>query len=33
MRKNKLSRQLDQAVKNEDYETAARLRDKIQALT
>jgi protein arginine kinase activator len=31
--RNKLRRQLDQAVKNEDYETAARLRDKIQALS
>jgi len=28
----KLRRQLEQAVKNEDYETAAKLRDQIQAL-
>ncbi len=28
----KLRRQLDQAVKNEDYETAATLRDQIKAL-
>ena len=28
----KLRRQLEQAVKNEDYESAAKLRDKIQAL-
>lgn len=28
----KLRRQLDEAVKNEDYETAATLRDKIEAL-
>lgn len=27
-----LHRQLDQAIKNEDYETAANLRDRIQAL-
>lgn len=32
IQRNKLSRQLDQAVKNEDYETAAKLRDQIQAL-
>lgn len=31
--RNKLKRQLEQAVKDEDYETAARLRDQIQALT
>ena len=31
--RNKLRRQLDQAVKNEDYEAAAKLRDQIQALT
>ena len=28
---NKLRRQLEQAVKNEDYEAAAKLRDQIQA--
>jgi protein arginine kinase activator len=28
----KLRRQLEQAVKNEDYESAAKLRDRIQAL-
>lgn len=28
-----LKRQLEQAVKNEDYETAARLRDRIQSYT
>ena len=28
----KLNRKLEQAVKNEDYETAAKLRDQIQAL-
>ena len=31
--RNKLRRQLEQAVNNEDYETAAKLRDQIQALT
>lgn len=31
--RNKLRQQLDQAVKNEDYEAAAKLRDQIQALT
>ena len=31
--RNTLNRQLDQAVKNEDYETAAKRRDQIQALT
>lgn len=31
--RNKLRRQLDQAVKNEDYEAAAKLRDQIQALS
>lgn len=31
--RNTLRRQLDQAVKNEDYEAAAKLRDQIQAIT
>jgi len=30
--RNRLQRQLDEAVKNEDYETAAKLRDQIQVL-
>ncbi|MHC5088280.1 MAG: UvrB/UvrC motif-containing protein [Planctomycetota bacterium] len=29
--RNKLRRQLEEAIKNEDYETAAELRDRIQA--
>ncbi len=33
IQRNKLRRQLDQAVKNEDYEAAAKLRDQIQALS
>ena len=32
IQRNKLQRQLDQAVKNEDYETAAKLRDQIQVI-
>jgi len=31
--RNQLRRQLDEAVKNENYEAAAKLRDQIQALT
>ena len=33
IKRNTLRRQLDQAIKNEEYEAAAKLRDQIQALT
>lgn len=33
IKRNALSQQLEQAIKNEDYEAAAKLRDQIQALT